>query len=162
MTILVTGSSGHLGEALVRTLRATSVDVLFRRIDLQDVVDAHLLAAEYCPSARFDRLIVSATTSFQSSDVFDLRDDAASVVQRYYPEFRSVYEQLGWTMFPSIDRIYVNARARRVLDWEPQYDYRRILASLLAGSDPRSELARQVGIRGYHSEEFACGPYPVE
>jgi UDP-glucose 4-epimerase len=137
-------------------------EYLFRRIDLQDVVDAHLLAIEYSASVRFDRLILSATTPFRLDDIFELRNDAARVVQRYYPEFRSVYERLGWTMFPSIDRVYVNTRARRALNWEPRYDFRRILDSLLAGSDPRSELAREVGRKGYHAEVFDYGPYPVE
>ena len=33
---------------------------------------------------------------------------------------------------------------------------------LKAGEDIRSPLARLVGVKGYHAERFADGPYPVE
>src|SRR5258706_194530 len=105
MRILVTGSSGHLGEALMRVLgergdelvrrdhglpclilrtsrffpeRDDRDDVrtgyddlnlkvnelLYRRVDLEDVVGAHLLALERAPSLGFGRYIISATTPF--------------------------------------------------------------------------------------------------
>lgn len=49
-----------------------------------------------------------------------------------------------------IDRVYVNERARRELGWRPRHDFARVLARLPAGEDPRSELARAVGSKGYH------------
>ena len=62
-------------------------------------------------------------------------------------------------MFPKLDRVYVNERARSELGWAPQYDFRRILDRLKAGADPRSELARAVGAKGYHA--VTTGPYTV-
>ena len=53
-------------------------------------------------------------------------------------------------MFPSIDRVYVNERARNHLGWRPRYDFRHILDCLTAGADPRSPLARAIGMKGYH------------
>ena len=64
-------------------------------------------------------------------------------------------------MFPSIDRVYVNERARRELGWCPRYDFRRVVELLKEGEDFRSPLARQVGSKGYHGRTFADGPYPV-
>jgi UDP-glucose 4-epimerase len=58
---------------------------------------------------------------------------------------------LGWKLFPSIDRVYDNARARDDLGWEPKHDFRDALANLEAGKDPRSELAIRVGSKGYTS-----------
>jgi UDP-glucose 4-epimerase len=37
-----------------------------------------------------------------------------------------------------------------------------VLESLEVGGDPRSELARAVGSKGYHDRVFADGPFPVE
>ena len=65
-------------------------------------------------------------------------------------------------MYPGIDRVYVNEAARRDLRWVPTYDFGHALKRLEAGKDPGSALARAVGSKGYHAEEFAEGPYPVE
>ena len=65
-------------------------------------------------------------------------------------------------MLPSIERVYVNARARRELGWRPRHDFRSVLSRLVAGQDPRSALARTVGSKGYHARSFDQGPYPVE
>lgn len=137
-------------------------EFLFRRADLHDVASAHLSAMEHAVSVGFERLIVSATTPFHRRDVSDLRADAPSVVRKYFPQQPEVYERLGWKMLPSIDRVYDNSRARRLLNWHPKYDYRHVLNSVATGSDPRSDIARTVGTKWYHSEVFENGPYPVE
>lgn len=126
-------------------------EYLYRRVDLQDVVDAHLLAAAKAPSLGFAKYIVSATTPFTQDDLPELRADAPSVVRRHFPDQAEEYARRGWKMFPEIDRVYVNARARAELGWEPHYDFRRVLDSLKADEDPRSPLARAVGVKGYHA-----------
>jgi UDP-glucose 4-epimerase len=136
-------------------------EYLHRRVDLQDVVDAHLLALEKAPTIGFARYIVSATTPFQPDDLPELRRDAPRVVAHRVPEFEAEYARRGWTMFPGIDRVYVNERARRELGWQPRYDFRRVVECLKAGEDPRSQLVRAVGSKGYHGRVFADGPYPV-
>lgn len=52
-------------------------------------------------------------------------------------------------MTPSIDRVYVNERARRDLGWEPVWDFTGALECLAAGESPRSELATTIGVKGY-------------
>jgi nucleoside-diphosphate-sugar epimerase len=136
-------------------------EYLFRRVELQDVVDAHRLAMEHAPSIGFARYVISATTPFEPDDVRDLRIDAPAVVKRRVPEYEAEYARRGWKMFPRIDRVYVNARARRDLGWTPVCDFRYILGRLAAGTDPTSPLARAVGSKGYHARKFAEGPYPV-
>jgi UDP-glucose 4-epimerase len=64
-------------------------------------------------------------------------------------------------MFPSIDRVYVNALARRELGWRPEYDFGLALARLSRGEDARSPLAKTVGSKRYHNAVFSEGPYPV-
>jgi nucleoside-diphosphate-sugar epimerase len=133
-----------------------------RRADIADVVSAHLCAAARAADIGFGRYIVSATTPFLPEDLAELRCDAPAALARRAPAFRDLYERLGWHMFPQVDRVYVNAKARRELGWQPQYDFDRVLESLAAGADPRSPLARAVGAKGYHAEAFSEGPYPVE
>jgi UDP-glucose 4-epimerase len=65
-------------------------------------------------------------------------------------------------MFPSTDRVYVNDRARVELGWEPRYGFQAALARLRAGEDYRSPLAQAIGSKGYHTIDFADGPYPVD
>ena len=64
-------------------------------------------------------------------------------------------------MFPGIDRVYVNERARAELGWRPRYDFAAVIERLAQGEDLRSPLARLIGAKGYHAESFAEGPYPV-
>jgi nucleoside-diphosphate-sugar epimerase len=125
-------------------------EYLYRRVELQDVVDAHLLAVEKAPLIGFGRYIISATTPFQPDDLPELRLNAPRVVRQRAPEYEEEYARRGWTMFPAIDRVYVNERARRELGWRPRFDFRWIIECLKAGEDPRSALARAVGSKGYH------------
>jgi UDP-glucose 4-epimerase len=137
-------------------------EYLYRRVDIEDVVSAHLLAAERAPAIGFGRYIVSATTPFSPHDLPELRNDAPLVARRSVPDYEAEYARRGWKMVPGIDRVYVNERARNELGWQPRYDFRFIVERLKAGEDMRSPLARLVGSKGYHAEVFAEGPYPVE
>ena len=132
-------------------------EFLYRRVDLEDVVSAHRLALERAPALGLARYIVSATTPFSPGDLAVLRTDAPSVVRRLFPDYETVYAQRGWSMFPTIERVYVNDRARHELGWSPRYDFRVVLDRLAAGEDPRSPLAREIGAKGYHAE--TTGPY---
>jgi nucleoside-diphosphate-sugar epimerase len=143
-------------------LNAKANEFLFRRADIQDVVDAHLLALDQAGRIGFGRYIVSATTPFTLDDLEELRTNAPAVVRRYLPGYQEVYGARGWVMFPGIDRVYVNERARQELGWRPKYDFARIVALVDSGEDPRSPLAQLVGSKGYHPGVFAEGPYPVE
>lgn len=137
-------------------------EFLFRRLDLEDSVSAHLNAIEFAPEIGFGRYVISATTPFSPEDLSGLRDGAPSVVKEKFPDYETVFQQRGWRMFPGIDRVYVNKKARNELAWTPKYDFGRVIDQLKNGDPIGSELARTVGIKGYHSEVFEEGPYPVE
>jgi UDP-glucose 4-epimerase len=127
-------------------------ELLYRRVDLSDVVDAHLLALERAPAIGFGRYIISATTPFTRDDLPALRADLPGVIDRLYPDCAELYARRGWMMLPRIGRVYVNARARQELGWAPAYDFRHALDRIAAGEDPRSPLAIAVGAKGYHAE----------
>jgi UDP-glucose 4-epimerase len=130
---------------------AKANEFLYRRVEIEDVVSAHLLAIDRASSIGFGRYIVSATTPFSPEDLPALRANAPEVVRRLVPGYEEEYERRGWRMFPGIDRVYVNARARRELGWQPRYDFGSVIERLRAGEDLRSPLARAVGSKGYHA-----------
>ncbi len=132
-------------------------ELLYRRVDLEDVVRAHLLALERAPMLGFGRYIISATTPFTRNDLTAIRTDLPSVVRRLFPDFDDVFQVRGWRMFPAIERVYVNERARIDLGWLPRYDFRYALDRLAEHADPFSPLTRMVGAKGYH--EVPTGVY---
>ena len=136
-------------------------ELLYRRIDIADIVSAHWLAIQHAERIQFDRLILSATTPFRQSDVEALAADLPAAVARYVPEYVDEYRRRQWQMLPALDRVYDNARARQVLGWTPEYTFTNAIERLASGQDYRSDLARLVGAKGYHRESFEDGPYPV-
>ena len=126
-------------------------EFLYRRVDIEDVVGAHLLALQRAGDIGFARYIISATTPFTRDDLAELRHDTPAVVRRRIPAYEAAYLRLGWSMLPSLDRVYVNERARRELGWQPRHDFASVVARLAAGNDDfRSPLARTIGAKGYH------------
>lgn len=139
-----------------------AVEFLYRRVDIEDVVSAHLCALEQAEAIGFGRYIISATTPFAPSDTAELRASAPDVVRRHFPEYEAEFARRAWRMFPTIDRVYDNTAARRDLGWQPRYDFARVIASLSNNENSRSPLAQSIGSKGYHDRTFADGPYPVE
>jgi nucleoside-diphosphate-sugar epimerase len=137
-------------------------EYLYRRVDIQDVVSAHLLASRQAPAIGFGKYIISATTPFRPEDLPDLRSAAPLVVRRRVPDYETEYKRRGWRMFPGIGRVYVNDLARKELGWRPRCDFNYIIDRLRAGEDLRSPLAQVIGSKGYHAELFSDRPYPVE
>ena len=141
---------------------AKTNEFLYRRVDIEDVVNAHLLAREKATAIGFARYIISATTPFQQDDLLELRSDAAAVVKRKIPDYEDEYKRRGWKMFPQIERVYVNKKARNELGWIPRHNFSDVLKRLKANEKPLSDLAYKIGAKGYHSTKFFDAPYPVE
>ncbi|MGC2783917.1 MAG: NAD(P)-dependent oxidoreductase [Roseiarcus sp.] len=140
---------------------AKANEYLFRRVAIEDVVDAHLLAIERAPTIGFGKYIISATTPFLPEDCSGLRLEAPAVVSLRAPGWEEEYARRGWRMFSSIDRVYDNALARRDLGWRPKWDFTAIVERMRATGDIRGPLAREVGAKGYHAQCFEGAPYPV-
>jgi nucleoside-diphosphate-sugar epimerase len=140
---------------------AKANEFLFRRVAIEDVVEAHLVAAERAPSIGFGKYIVSATTPFRREDLARLRADAPAVVSERASGWEDEYARRGWRMLASIDRVYDNAVARRELGWRPKWDFQAVMARLRETGDIRGPLAKTIGQKGYHSEAFEGTPYPT-
>ncbi|MCA9253598.1 MAG: NAD(P)-dependent oxidoreductase [Phycisphaerales bacterium] len=141
---------------------AKANEFLYRRVDIEDVVSAHLLAIEKAASIGFGKYIISATTPFTQDDLPGLRQDAAAMLKQHVPEYEAEYNRRGWQMFPTIDRVYVNQKARDELGWQPKHNFVDVLSRLKTGGEVLSSMAQTIGRKGYHAEKFAEGPYPVD
>lgn len=142
-------------------LNAKVNELLYRRLDIADAVDAHLLGLERVRHLGFGRYILSATSPFTSEDLAQIRQEPAAVVARHV-DFRSEYERRGWRMFDGIDRVYINAKARRDLGWQPRFSFEHAIERLRNDESPFSQLTTDVGSRGYHpGRQFEDGPFPV-
>lgn len=125
-------------------------ELLYRRIDLEDAVDAHRCALDAAPRLGFGRYIVSATTPFTRDDAAELGRDLPAVLSRRVPGWQAHYARWGWTPPDAIDRVYDNGAARAALGWQPRTDFAAALHRLEATGDLRSPLAQAVGVKAYH------------
>ena len=137
-------------------------ELLYRRADIQDVVEAHKLSIVKAQEISFDKFIISATTPFQRSDAAQLGLNVSSVLERYVPKYKDEYARRGWKMLPTISRVYDNRRAREKLGWTPAFNFHQVVDQLVNDEDYRSKLAQEVGSKGYHNKVFTEGPYPVD
>jgi UDP-glucose 4-epimerase len=130
-------------------------EFLYRRVDIEDVVCAHLLAADRAQSLGFAKYIISASTPFSRNDIFELRNQAPQAVRRYVPDYEAEY---GWTVVAGIDRVYVNNKARAELSWQPRHDFRTLIGRLKTDGNFRGPLARAIVSKGYYDRVCANGP----
>jgi UDP-glucose 4-epimerase len=135
-------------------------EFLYRRVAIEDVVEAHLLALERAPSIGFGKYVVSATTPFRPEDAARLRADAAGVARERAAGWEEEYARRGWRMAASIDRVYDNRLARAELGWRPKWDFAAVVERLRKTGDIRGPLAKAVGEKGYHREEGGVRRYP--
>lgn len=140
-------------------------ELTHRRVELHDVVDAHVCALERAAAIGFGRYIVSATTPFTRDDVAALRGRADAVLSERVPAHVDLYQRRGWRMAADVDRVYDNRRARDELGWRPRTDFATAVAALAQGRDWRSPVALAVGRKPYHDNTHGWtdtdGPFPV-
>ena len=136
-------------------------EFLYRRVDIEDAVSAHIAALDKADTIGFARYIISATTPFTPTDLKQLRQDATAVVAEHFPKMQAIFDAAGYRMFPSIERVYDNSLARAQLGWRPKHNFASILSQIADNQPIGSVLSREVGIKGYHDDNFADGPYPV-
>ena len=132
-----------------------------RRVDVSDIVEAHLLAVDRVEAIGFSKYIISATSPFTKEDLSILNVDASSILNRYYPKIEAIYNRKSWKLFSKIGRVYINQKARTELNWQPKYNFQYVLDCLEKGIDFRSPLAIEIGVKGYHGDLYKDGLYPI-
>ena len=120
-----------MAHAIVQSDENTKVnEFLFRRLTVEDAAEAHVVALAKARELGFDTFIISSMTPFSPSDGRELIVDAPAVVARYFPDYRTLYERRGWTMFDSIDRVYDASKAARKLGFVCKTGFREMLDAL--------------------------------
>lgn len=129
-------------------------ELLYRRIDLHDVVSAHVCAMREASRIGWAKYIISAPPPFVNSPSLlkQLDSDAAEAINHVRPEEVKILLQQGWKLPRRLDRVYDPRKAMADLNWTPLYTFERALQQVKHGKNWQSKLALQVGKRGYHSK----------
>lgn len=105
-------------------------ELLHRRLTVEDAARAHLAALDRAPEIGFGTFIVSAPTPFSRGDCTELKQDAAAVILRYFPDAGQLYADKGWELPGTIGRIYDAALAERVLGFRCETGFAAVLDAL--------------------------------
>lgn len=126
-------------------------ELLHRRLTVEDAAAAHLAALEASPQIGCDTFILSAPPPFLRAEAEELARDAPAVIARHHPDAAELYAAKGWTLPPTIDRVYDPSRAERRFGWRAATDFGSVLTALRDGAelpfahdpDYTSPIARQ-------------------
>jgi UDP-glucose 4-epimerase len=105
-------------------------EFLNRRLTVEDAAEAHILALDRAPAIGSGIFVVAAPSPFAPSDAVALTQDAAAVIERYFPDAPALYAARGWRLPERIGRVYDSARAARVLGFRCGTDFGRVLEAL--------------------------------
>lgn len=112
---------------------AMAVLRLHRGIDARDVAEAHALAVVHDGPAHAT-FVISGATPFLREDLEDLACEARTVIARRVPALIRAFEARGWSLPPTIDRVYCPHTAMDALAWTPRFGWEEVLAQCDAGS----------------------------
>jgi len=129
------------------------LELAYRRCDIADIVTACDLAMQRARTLSGERFVISAPPPFTRDEVVlrALNDDSRSVFSQCTPEALDVFRAKGWRFLQRMDRVYDSRKAVEMLGWQPQYTFERAVQMVAQGREWRSELALQVGKKGYHA-----------
>lgn len=99
---------------------------LYRGLDEQDGAEALRLALEH-KFEKFEIFNISSGSPFQTEDLVELKQNAASVIAKYYPEALQLYERNHWMLPKSIDRVYRSDKAIHMLKYQPKFTFEYLL-----------------------------------
>lgn len=129
-------ASAHLAVRILRMARCfperadhMAAYRLHRGIDARDVADAHMRALTN-KGAPCETYIVSGRTPFDAADCAALGVDAVGVWRARAPALVAAFEQRGWALPATIDRVYAPLLAERGLGWISRFGFEEVLAQL--------------------------------
>ncbi|MDK1286220.1 NAD-dependent epimerase/dehydratase family protein [Pseudoalteromonas umbrosa] len=99
---------------------------LNRGIDYRDVASAHRCAIEKRLPG-FNRFIISGKTPFDPSCCEQLFNDCEAVLRVRSPKLVAVFEQRGWSLPQSLDRVYDSSKAQSELGWTSKYGFESVI-----------------------------------
>ena len=106
--------------------RLMAIYRLYRGISIHDVVLAHRLALTSNIKG-FDKMNISSQTPFSSHEIYDLYNRADDVINKHHPHAQNIFQDRGWTLPKTIDRVYVIEKAKRLLGFRPSFNFMEFL-----------------------------------
>jgi NAD(P)-dependent dehydrogenase (short-subunit alcohol dehydrogenase family) len=147
--VLLTGSSGWLGRFLAPRLRAAGhraigLDVapgadtqvigsVADKAVVERLFREHAIDAVIHAGALHKPDIIRVPAQFAPGDARQLKQNAAAVIARHFPDAPFLYAQRGWQLPTSIGRVYDSRRASTDLGFRCKTDFARVLDALRAG-----------------------------
>lgn len=127
-------------------------ELTYRRVDVADVVSAHVSAMNKASEVRWGKYIISSPPPFLKDEdtLRQLDFNAKEAIKLVVPLYEQIYAERGWKFLDRIDRVYDSNKAIRELGWAPVYTFQRALEQIANGKEWRSDLTLQVGMKGYH------------
>jgi nucleoside-diphosphate-sugar epimerase len=129
-------------------------ELLYRRVDVQDVVSAHVCAMREAKEIGWGKYIISAPPPFtKSTELLSLLDsNAAEAISQVLPVHAKMLVDRGWKLPARLDRVYDSRKAISELNWTPEYTFERAVELVAEGKDWKSPLTGRMGKRGYHAQ----------
>lgn len=109
-------------------------EFLHRRLTVEDAARAHVVALDRAPAMGCATFVIAAPTPFARREARALKQDAAGVVARLFPEAPALYARRGWRLPQRIGRVYDAARAERELGFRCTTDFAAVLDALRDGA----------------------------
>ncbi|RMY99019.1 hypothetical protein D0862_07311 [Hortaea werneckii] len=129
------------------------LELLYRRVDIHDVVSAHVCAMRKAKEIGWAKYIISAPPPFTNTSCLlqQLDSGAAQAITQVRPAQAKILLERGWKLPMRIDRVYDPSKAIAELEWTPIYTFERAVTQIKDGREWRSPLTVQTGRRGYHA-----------
>lgn len=106
---------------------------LHRGVDVRDVASAHMLALDR-EGAPYRHYVISGSPPFERSDCEGLANDPRAVLGDRAADALALFEERGWQVPPTIDRVYSTALAEADLGWRTHYGFEEVARQLDRGS----------------------------
>jgi UDP-glucose 4-epimerase len=100
----------------------TAIYRLYRGVDVRDAAAAHILAMGK-EMTGYDVFNISAASPFYEDETPELLHNAPGVLLRHFPSIEEEFAKKGWKLPRTIDRVYSIEKAKRYLDYRPQYNF---------------------------------------
>ncbi len=107
-----------------------AIELLHRRLTVEDAAAAHVLALEKAPGIGFGLYLVSAPPPFMRGDAEALKRDAAALIRERFPDAEALFAARGWQLPTSLGRVYDPALAERELGFRCRTDFAAVLQAL--------------------------------
>jgi UDP-glucose 4-epimerase len=99
---------------------------MYRGVDRRDAAEAHRQAVT-APMSGSTTVNIAGPSPFEPEDMAAVWDDPWPVIERRLPGVQAGFQRRGWPQPQRIDRVYVIAKARRLLGYQPRFGITELL-----------------------------------